>query len=145
MARSTLTSIERRSVDWGVLSAADAGSRAIAPSSCLRRASHRRHRLSLCDAARKSAEPQVPSDRAAQALPDCSNQEYGCRVGRAFRLVSTGTDLRVPDVEWEIFDASELDDEDETVVSLLDYARAQGAVLALVEDCNGELAPIVVM
>jgi hypothetical protein len=65
-------------------------------------------------------------------------------VARAFRVVSAGTDLRVPEVDWEIVDASELYD-DEALAALRDQARAHGAVLALLADFEGELAPLVIM
>jgi hypothetical protein len=80
----------------------------------------------------------------ARSLPRAQPAEYRRHVGRAFRLLSMGTDLRVPDVDLEILDAGELD-EDEAVSALRDYARDHGAVLALLEDHNSELVPVVVM
>jgi len=65
-------------------------------------------------------------------------------ITRAFRVVSAGTDLRIPEVEWEILDASQLYD-DEALAALRDQARAHGAVLGMLADFEGELAPLVIM
>jgi hypothetical protein len=65
-------------------------------------------------------------------------------VARAFRVISTGTDLQLPEVDWELLDASELYD-DESLAALRDQARTHGAVLALLADFEAELVPLVIM